>query len=165
MSTLIAYVEWDQDTGLYAGVVPDLRGVHTDGLTTEELHENLWEVLELCWKEQNLPRCDYPQNICQKQIEISNVVGLPNRIDFYTMNNVLLHLKFDQVRQKGCHVFYQNQDGKITTVVRGDAPFTNSLNVRATEVQRRFLSRPLVREILRDIDFTLEQFQKELGIN
>ena len=167
MCTLTAYVEWDQDTGLYAGVVryKDVRGIHTDGFTTEELQKNLIEVSELYREEQILPSCESPLKICQKQVEIADITCLPNNLDFYSMNKILLQLHFNQVRQKGSHVFYRHPDGKITTIVHGDAPFTNSLNVRATKVQGRFLSRPLVREILRDIDFTLEQFQKELGIN
>jgi len=64
------------------------------------------------------------------------------------MEKVLRRLGFDPVRQKGSHVFYRHPDGRTTTVPRHPG---------------RDLSRPLVREILKDIEITPEQFQAELG--
>lgn len=51
MQTFTAYVEWDPETKLYVGIVPGVSGAHTQGVTLEELHENLKEVLELCLEE------------------------------------------------------------------------------------------------------------------
>ena len=48
MRTFTAYVEWDEATRLYAGVVPGIPGAHTQGASLDELHQNLEEVLELC---------------------------------------------------------------------------------------------------------------------
>ena len=42
-----AYIEYDADTKLYVGIIPAIRGVHTQGATLGELHQNLKEVLEL----------------------------------------------------------------------------------------------------------------------
>ncbi|HHT9117450.1 MAG TPA: type II toxin-antitoxin system HicA family toxin [Candidatus Hypogeohydataceae bacterium YC38] len=64
------------------------------------------------------------------------------------MERVLLHLGFKAVRQKGSHVFYRHPDGRTTTVPNHPG---------------RDLARPLIREILREIELTPEQFQKELG--
>lgn len=69
-------------------------------------------------------------------------------INFRTMERVLLRLGFQRVRQKGSHVFYQHPDGRTTTV---------------PDHRGRDLARPLVREILREIELTPEQFVEELG--
>jgi len=63
------------------------------------------------------------------------------------MEKVLLRLGFQVVRQKGSHVFYRHPDGRTTTLPNQPG---------------RNLARPLTREILREIDLTPEQFQKEL---
>lgn len=68
-------------------------------------------------------------------------------VNFKTMEKLLLHLGFKPVRQKGSHVFYRHMDGRTTTV-------PNHGN--------RVLARPLIREILREIEITPEQFQAEL---
>jgi len=68
-------------------------------------------------------------------------------VDFRTMGKVLLRLGFDRVRQKGSHVFYRHQDGRTTTVPHHGG---------------RDLACPLVREILREIDLTPDQFRQEL---
>jgi predicted RNA binding protein YcfA (HicA-like mRNA interferase family) len=72
--------------------------------------------------------------------------GLPI-VDFRTMEKLLLHLGFELVRQKGSHVFYRHPDGRTTTVPHHS---------------NRDLARPLVREILREIDLTPDQFRQEL---
>jgi len=64
-------------------------------------------------------------------------------VDFKTMEKVLLHLGFRSVRQKGSHVFYRHPDGRTTT---------------APNHPGRDLARPLIREILREIDVTPENF-------
>ena len=68
-------------------------------------------------------------------------------INFKTMNKVLLKLCFVQIRQKGSHIFYRHPDGRTTTVPNQPG---------------RDMARPLIREILREIEITPEQFKKEL---
>ncbi len=68
-------------------------------------------------------------------------------VDSKTMEKLLLHLGFKRVRQKGSHCFYRHPDGRTTTVPHHPG---------------RDLARPLLREILREIELTPEQFRKEL---
>ena len=63
------------------------------------------------------------------------------------MERVLFHLGFEHVRQKGSHVFFKHPDGRTTTV---------------PDHRGRDLARPLVREILREIELTPKQFEQEL---
>jgi predicted RNA binding protein YcfA (HicA-like mRNA interferase family) len=63
------------------------------------------------------------------------------------MEKLLLRLGFTAVRQKGSHVFYRHPDGRTTTVPNHPG---------------RDLSRPLLREILREIELTPEVFVEEL---
>ena len=51
MRVFTAYVEYDPETSLYVGMVPDIPGAHSTGETLEELRANLREVLELCQEE------------------------------------------------------------------------------------------------------------------
>ena len=69
-------------------------------------------------------------------------------VGFRTMDKVLLGLGFERVRQKGSHVFYRHPDGRTTTV---------------PDHRGRDLARPLIREILREIELTPTQFQAELA--
>jgi predicted RNase H-like HicB family nuclease len=48
MRTFTAYIEYDEETKLFVGMVPSLTGAHTIGKTLEELRDNLKEVIELC---------------------------------------------------------------------------------------------------------------------
>ena len=64
-----------------------------------------------------------------------------------TLEKVLYHLGFERVRQKGSHVFYRHPNGKTTTIPHHTG---------------RDLARPLLREILREIDLTPEQFLDKL---
>lgn len=68
-------------------------------------------------------------------------------INFKTMEKVLLRLGFKPIRQKGSHVFFRHPDGRTTTVPAHPG---------------RDLGRPLIREILREIELTPEQFQVAL---
>jgi predicted RNA binding protein YcfA (HicA-like mRNA interferase family) len=68
-------------------------------------------------------------------------------VDFRTMEKLLMRVGFEVVRQKGSHVFYRHPDGRTTTVPHHPG---------------RDLARPLVREILREIDLTPDQFRREL---
>jgi predicted RNA binding protein YcfA (HicA-like mRNA interferase family) len=68
-------------------------------------------------------------------------------VDFRTMDKVLYSLGFRVVRQKGSHVFYRHPDGRTTTLP--DHP-------------GRDLSRPLIREILREINLDPQAFEDAL---
>jgi len=71
MRTFTAYVEWDPETKLYAGMVPGISGGHSQGATLDELQKNLKEVLELCMEEyQDFPE-DLPVFVGLQQIEVS----------------------------------------------------------------------------------------------
>lgn len=56
---------------------------------------------------------------------------------------ILFHLRFKNIRQKGSHVFYRHPDGRTTTLPHHKG---------------RVLSRPLIREILREISLTIEDY-------
>ena len=68
-------------------------------------------------------------------------------VGFKEMEKVLVGLGFVAVRQKGSHVFYRHPDGRTTTLPNH---------------QGRDLSRPLIREILREIELNPDQFRMEL---
>jgi predicted RNA binding protein YcfA (HicA-like mRNA interferase family) len=68
-------------------------------------------------------------------------------VDFKTMEKILFSLGFRNTRSKGSHFFYRHPDGRTTTVPNH---------------QGRDLSRPLIRDILREIEITPEQFIQEL---
>jgi len=63
------------------------------------------------------------------------------------MERILLDLGFERVRQKGSHVFYRHPDGRTTTLPHHSG---------------RDLTRPLLREILREIELTPEQILNKL---
>jgi predicted RNA binding protein YcfA (HicA-like mRNA interferase family) len=68
-------------------------------------------------------------------------------VGFKQIEKVLLRLGFQAVRQKGSHVFYRHPDGRARTVPNHPG---------------RDVARPLLREILREIELTPEQFQEDL---
>jgi predicted RNA binding protein YcfA (HicA-like mRNA interferase family) len=68
-------------------------------------------------------------------------------VNFRTMERALLRLGFQAVRQKGSHVFYRHPDGRTTTLPNHPG---------------RDLARPLVREILREINVSTEEFRRVL---
>jgi predicted RNA binding protein YcfA (HicA-like mRNA interferase family) len=68
-------------------------------------------------------------------------------LDFRAMEKALLGLGFKPVRQKGSHVFYRHPDGRTTTLPNHPG---------------RDLARPLVREVLREIELTPEEFKRVL---
>ena len=70
MSTVTAYVEWDPETKLFVGIVPGIRGAHTQGATLEELRANLKEVLQLCIEEEGSSVEDLPKFIGLQQVEV-----------------------------------------------------------------------------------------------
>jgi predicted RNA binding protein YcfA (HicA-like mRNA interferase family) len=68
-------------------------------------------------------------------------------VDARTMEKLLLRMGFKKVRQKGSHAFYRHPDGRTTTVPHHKA---------------RVLARPLIREILREIEITIDDYNKHL---
>ena len=69
-------------------------------------------------------------------------------VDAKTMEKVLIVLGFQKTRQRGSHAFYRHAAGRTTTLSHHPG---------------RDLSRPLIREILREIEVQPEAFQKELN--
>jgi predicted RNA binding protein YcfA (HicA-like mRNA interferase family) len=67
-------------------------------------------------------------------------------IDFRTLDRLLKKLGFSPVRQRGSHAFYRHADGRTTTVPNHAG---------------RDIARPLLREIIREIELTPEQFEQE----
>jgi predicted RNA binding protein YcfA (HicA-like mRNA interferase family) len=63
------------------------------------------------------------------------------------MEKMLLRLDFKLVRRKGSHAFYRHSDGRTTTLPHHSG---------------RDLARPLIREIIREIELTPEQFVEAL---
>ena len=49
--TFTAFVEYDEESKLYVGIIPNVPGAHTQAKTLDELQHNLQEVLELCLEE------------------------------------------------------------------------------------------------------------------
>ena len=47
MSTYVAVIERDIDTGYFVGYVPNFPGAHSQAETLDELYANLREVLQL----------------------------------------------------------------------------------------------------------------------
>ncbi len=68
-------------------------------------------------------------------------------VNFKRMEKVLLRMGFEPVRQKGSHIFYRHPDGRTTTLANHPG---------------RDLSLPLIREILREIELSPEQFKEIL---
>ncbi len=64
-------------------------------------------------------------------------------VGFKEMERLLLRLGFEFIRQKGSHVFYRHPDGRTTTLPKHPG---------------KDLARPLIREILREIELTPEEF-------
>jgi predicted RNA binding protein YcfA (HicA-like mRNA interferase family) len=61
------------------------------------------------------------------------------------MEKLLFSLGFQKVRQKGSHVFYRHPDGRYTTLPHHAG---------------RTLARPLIREVLKEIDITVEDYDR-----
>ncbi|MDY6954185.1 MAG: type II toxin-antitoxin system HicA family toxin [Thermodesulfobacteriota bacterium] len=64
------------------------------------------------------------------------------------LEKVLFNLGFERIRQKGSHVLYRHPDGMTTTIPHH---------------RGRDLARPLLREILREIEVSPEQLLHELN--
>jgi predicted RNase H-like HicB family nuclease len=70
MTTFTAYIEFDEETRLYVGIVPGVPGAHTQASSLDELRANLQEVLELCLEEQDELRARPPKFVGVQQIEV-----------------------------------------------------------------------------------------------
>ncbi len=68
-------------------------------------------------------------------------------IDARKMEKLLFKLGFERVRQKGSHVFYRHPDGRTTSVPHHPG---------------RDLARPLIKEILREIELSVEEYDEYL---
>jgi len=68
-------------------------------------------------------------------------------VDYVMMEKVLLSLGFHPIRQKGSRVFYRHPDGRTTTLPKHPG---------------RAVARPLICEILREIELSPEEFQTHL---
>ncbi|RKY67326.1 MAG: hypothetical protein DRQ08_00305 [Candidatus Latescibacterota bacterium] len=64
------------------------------------------------------------------------------------MEKLLFKLGFKRTRQRGSHVFYRHPDGRTTTVPHHKG---------------RLLARPLIREILREIGLSVEEYNEYLN--
>jgi predicted RNase H-like HicB family nuclease len=71
MAKVTAYVEWDEEAGVYVGIVPGVHGAHTQGTTIEELRENLAEVLALCVDEGWLTADDLPTFVGLEEVDVA----------------------------------------------------------------------------------------------
>lgn len=63
------------------------------------------------------------------------------------MEKLLLKLGFEKVRQKGSHAFYKHPDGRTTTIPHHPG---------------RDLARPLIKEVLREIELSDEGYNEYL---
>ncbi len=68
-------------------------------------------------------------------------------IDAERMERLLFLLGFEKVCQKGSHAFYRHPNGRTTTVPHH---------------RGRTLARPLIREILREIEITVDEYNEYL---
>jgi predicted RNase H-like HicB family nuclease len=69
---ITGYIERDQETGLYVGIVPGIPGAHTQAESLDELHRNLQEVVELCIAEMAVEeRAMIPEFVGIQQFQIA----------------------------------------------------------------------------------------------
>jgi predicted RNA binding protein YcfA (HicA-like mRNA interferase family) len=66
-------------------------------------------------------------------------------INSQTMEKLLFSLGFNKKRQKGRHAFYKHYDGRTTTIPHHPG---------------RLLARALIRKILKDIELSVEEYDK-----
>jgi len=64
-------------------------------------------------------------------------------VDAERMEKLLFLLGFDKVRQKGSHAYYRHPDGRSTTIPHHCG---------------RVLARPLIRELLREVELSLDEY-------
>jgi predicted RNase H-like HicB family nuclease len=69
---ITGYIERDQETGLYIGIVPGIPGAHTKAESLDELQKNLNEVVELCLEEMGAEeRALIPEFVGIQQLHIA----------------------------------------------------------------------------------------------
>ena len=69
-------------------------------------------------------------------------------VDAKDLERLLLSIGFEKTRQKGSHAFYRHPDGRTTTIPHHHG---------------RVISRPLLREILREFEITVEEYAELLN--
>lgn len=69
-------------------------------------------------------------------------------VDAKEFERLLFLLGFEKARQKGSHAFYRHIDGRTTTLPHHAG---------------RMIARPLLREILREIDLKVEDYVRMIG--
>jgi predicted RNA binding protein YcfA (HicA-like mRNA interferase family) len=68
-------------------------------------------------------------------------------VDARKMEKLLFKLGFTKVRQKGSHVFYRHHDGRTTSIPHHSG---------------RDISRPLIKEILKEIEISVKEYNEYL---
>ena len=68
--TFTAFLEYDDETKLYVGMIPNVPGAHTQAENLDELQRNLREVLELCLEENPEIANDTLHFIGTQQVEV-----------------------------------------------------------------------------------------------
>ena len=63
------------------------------------------------------------------------------------LEKLLLKLGFKKIRLKGSHAFYRHPDGRTTTIPHHSG---------------RDLARPLIKEILREIELSVDEYNENL---
>lgn len=71
-SKVVAYIEKDNESGMYVAIVPGVPGAHTQAETLDELQDKLKEVIELCLEGMDPEeRESLPEFVGIQQIEIA----------------------------------------------------------------------------------------------
>lgn len=63
------------------------------------------------------------------------------------LEKLLFKLGFKKIRQKGSHAFYRHADGRTTTIPHHSG---------------RDLARPLIKEILREMELSVDEYNENL---
>ncbi len=66
-----AFVEYDDESKLYVGIIPNVPGAHTQAGSLDELQINLQEVLELCLEENPEIADEHLHFVGTQQVEIA----------------------------------------------------------------------------------------------
>ncbi len=69
--TFMAFIEYDDESHLYVGIIPNVTGAHTQAETLDELQRNLQEVLELCLEENPEIANEHLQFVGTQQVEVA----------------------------------------------------------------------------------------------
>jgi predicted RNase H-like HicB family nuclease len=69
--TFTAFIEYDDESKLYAGIIPNVLGAHTQAENLDELQRNLQEVLELCLEENPEIANETFHFVATQQVEIA----------------------------------------------------------------------------------------------